>query len=148
MWTQIRRAHVLFWTGLALLLALLPAGASAIQPADAAYRGDAHMGRRTATATFRVVHSHVVDFQLSGLDVQDTLVRLYPKWDKVEAADVQIAYVRRSLTNTFLNEKRRPSSRELVLDILPETHDPHDATDQLADRDEIKSLRQQLRGPK
>jgi hypothetical protein len=74
-WTQIRRAHVLFWTGLALLLALLPAGASAIQPADAAYRGDAHMGRRTATATFRVVHSHVVDFQLSGLDLQDMLVR-------------------------------------------------------------------------
>jgi RNA polymerase sigma-70 factor (sigma-E family) len=72
--------------------------------------------------------------------VQDTLVRLYPKWDKVEAADVQIAYVRRSLTNTFLNEKRRPSSRELVLDILPERGEARDATDQLADRDEIWTL--------
>jgi RNA polymerase sigma-70 factor (sigma-E family) len=72
--------------------------------------------------------------------VQDALVRLYPKWDKVEAAEVPIAYVRRSLTNTFLNEKRRPSSRELVLDVLPETPDPRNATDQLADRDEIWAL--------
>jgi DNA-directed RNA polymerase specialized sigma24 family protein len=43
--------------------------------------------------------------------VQDTLVRLYPKWDRVSAADVPIAYVRRSLANVFLNEKRRPARR-------------------------------------
>ncbi|MCU1658837.1 MAG: subfamily polymerase sigma-24 subunit [Pseudonocardiales bacterium] len=69
--------------------------------------------------------------------VQDTLVRLFPKWDKVQAADVPLAYVRRSVTNAFVNERRRPASRELVLDVLPERHDPRDATDQLADRDEI-----------
>ncbi len=72
--------------------------------------------------------------------VQDTLVRLYPKWDKVEVADVPTAYVRRSLTNTFLNERRRPSSREFAMDVLPDGKDPFDAADQFADRDQIWAL--------
>ncbi|HEV7193162.1 MAG TPA: SigE family RNA polymerase sigma factor [Jatrophihabitantaceae bacterium] len=72
--------------------------------------------------------------------VQDTLVRLYPKWHRVEAADVQIAYVRRALTNTFLNERRRPSSRELVVDVMPEFVDQRDVMQQVADRDEVWSL--------
>ena len=72
--------------------------------------------------------------------VQETLVHLYPKWDKVEAAEVSIAYVRRSLTNTFLNERRKPSSRDIVLDAVPERYDPRDVTDRLADRDEIWML--------
>ena len=81
--------------------------------------------------------------------VQDTLVRLYPKWDKVEAADVQIAYVRRALTNTFLNERRRPSSREVVFDVLPDYADNRyferrDEMQQVADRDEVWALLGQL----
>lgn len=72
--------------------------------------------------------------------VQDTLVRLYPKWDRVRAADVPIAYVRRALANAFVNTRRRPASRELVLDVLPDRGDPRDATAQLADRDEIWGL--------
>jgi RNA polymerase sigma-70 factor (sigma-E family) len=76
--------------------------------------------------------------------VQDTLVRLYPKWHRVETADVPIAYVRRALTNTFLNEKRRPSSRELVLDELPERIDPRDVTQGVVDRDEVWALLREL----
>lgn len=80
--------------------------------------------------------------------VQDTLVRLYPKWHRVEAADVQIAYVRRALTNTFLNERRRPSSRELIVDVLPEHSDRyyggHDEMQQVADRDEVWALLAEL----
>jgi RNA polymerase sigma-70 factor (sigma-E family) len=72
--------------------------------------------------------------------VQDTLVRLYPKWDRVSAADVPIAYVRRSLANVFLNEKRRPASRELGLDVLAERRDATDPYAQVADRDEIWGL--------
>ncbi len=72
--------------------------------------------------------------------VQDTLVRLYPKWDRVSAADVPIAYVRRSLANGFVNERRRPVNRELVLDVLPEQYDAYDAPAQLADRDELWGL--------
>jgi RNA polymerase sigma-70 factor (sigma-E family) len=103
-------------------------------------RGFAGFVRSNTGALLRTAYLLTGDSSAAEELVQDTLVRLYPKWDKVEAADVQIAYVRRSLTNTFLNSKRRPSSRELVLDILPERGDPRDATDQFADRDEIWTL--------
>jgi RNA polymerase sigma-70 factor (sigma-E family) len=72
--------------------------------------------------------------------VQDTLVRLYPKWHLVAAADVPIAYVRRSLANGFVNERRRPASREIALDVLPERREPRDAGAELADRDEVWRL--------
>lgn len=78
--------------------------------------------------------------------LQDTLVRLYPKWHRVSAADVPIAYVRRSLANAFVNEKRRPASRELVLDVLPERHDTRDAAAQFADHDEVWGLLRTLPG--
>ena len=55
--------------------------------------------------------------------VQETLLRLFPKWDRVMAADVPMAYVRRSLVNGFLNQRRRPQSREIVVDELPERLD-------------------------
>jgi RNA polymerase sigma-70 factor (sigma-E family) len=69
--------------------------------------------------------------------VQDTHVRLYPKWDRVAAADVPLAYVRRSLTNGYINYQRRAARREYAHDDVPERIDPHDAVMQLADRDEI-----------
>jgi RNA polymerase sigma-70 factor (sigma-E family) len=69
--------------------------------------------------------------------VQDTLVRLYPKWERVEDADVPLAYVRRSLANGYINHRRRAARREFAYEIVPERIDPHDAVNQLADRDEI-----------
>lgn len=69
--------------------------------------------------------------------VQDTLVRLYPKWERVEAADVPLAYVRRSLTNAFINQNRRSGRRELAYDDVPERIDPYDAVNRLVDRDQI-----------
>jgi RNA polymerase sigma-70 factor (sigma-E family) len=72
--------------------------------------------------------------------VQDTLARLYPKWDKVAAADVPIAYVRRSLANGFVNDKRRPSSRDLIVDVVPERADERNVTAQFDDRDELWGL--------
>ncbi|HEY7046998.1 MAG TPA: SigE family RNA polymerase sigma factor [Jatrophihabitantaceae bacterium] len=56
--------------------------------------------------------------------VQETLLRLFPKWDRVMAADVPMAYVRRSLVNGFLNQRRRPQSREIVVDEVPDRLDP------------------------
>jgi len=35
-----------------------------------------------------------------------------------------MAYVRRSLVNGFLNQRRRPQSREIVVDEVPERLDP------------------------
>jgi RNA polymerase sigma-70 factor (sigma-E family) len=69
--------------------------------------------------------------------VQDTLVRLYPKWDRVQAADAPLAYVRRSLTNGYINQQRRAVRREYAYQDVPERVDPRDALTQLADRDEI-----------
>jgi len=69
--------------------------------------------------------------------VQDTLVRLYPKWARVEAADVPLAYVRRSIANAHINQMRRSGRRELAFEQVPERSDPHDALGQLADRDQI-----------
>jgi RNA polymerase sigma-70 factor (sigma-E family) len=71
--------------------------------------------------------------------VQDTLVRLYPKWDKVEMAEMPLAYVRRALTNGFINLQRRASRREFAFEDVPERLDFRDAYGQVADRDEIWS---------
>jgi RNA polymerase sigma-70 factor (sigma-E family) len=69
--------------------------------------------------------------------VQDTLARLYPKWDRVAHADVPLAYVRRSLTNGYINYQRRAARREYPHDHVPERVDPRDELTQLADRDQI-----------
>jgi RNA polymerase sigma-70 factor (sigma-E family) len=76
--------------------------------------------------------------------VQDTLVRLYPKWALVQAAEVPLAYVRRSLTNGFVNHTRRASRRETVVEFLPERVDARDLPGQLADRDELWTLLREL----
>ena len=69
--------------------------------------------------------------------VQDTLVRLYRKWGLVQAAEQPVAYVRRALTNTYLNERRRASSREIRLEVVPDRVDLVDAAARIADRDEL-----------
>ena len=75
--------------------------------------------------------------------VQDTLVHLYPQWHRVEAADASLAYVRRALTNGFLNQRRRAASREVVTDSPPESGVDRSDTDRIADRDQVWAL---LRG--
>jgi RNA polymerase sigma-70 factor (sigma-E family) len=76
--------------------------------------------------------------------VQDTLVRLYPKWELVQAAAVPLAYVRRSVANAFVNQTRRASRRELTVEFLPEHPDAHDEPAQLDDRDELWTLLRSL----
>jgi RNA polymerase sigma-70 factor (sigma-E family) len=48
--------------------------------------------------------------------VQDTLVWLYPRWPQVEAAEHQLAYVRKAVVNRFLAGQRRLSATEVPLD--------------------------------
>jgi RNA polymerase sigma-70 factor (sigma-E family) len=76
--------------------------------------------------------------------VQDTFLRLYPKWHRVETADAPLAYVRRSMTNGFLNEKRRASSRDLTVATVPDRLEDGDAYTQLLDRDQVQALLAQL----
>jgi RNA polymerase sigma-70 factor (sigma-E family) len=49
--------------------------------------------------------------------LQDTLVRLYPKWHRVTAAGSPVAYVRRSVVNGFISGRRR-SDRVVAIDGL------------------------------
>jgi RNA polymerase sigma-70 factor (sigma-E family) len=99
--------------------------------------GFAGFVRENTPALLRTAYLLTGNRQQAEELVQDTLVRLYPKWDKVEAADVPLAYVRRSLSNAYINQMRRGSARELAFDDVPERTDPHDALSQLADRDQI-----------
>ena len=69
--------------------------------------------------------------------VQDTMARLYPKWERVAAADVPLAYVRRALANGYVNQRRRASRREFAFADVPENPDQRDPLGQLADRDAI-----------
>jgi RNA polymerase sigma-70 factor (sigma-E family) len=69
--------------------------------------------------------------------VQDTLVRLYPKWHRVEVADYPLAYVRRALTNGFINQRRRRASTEILVDEPPERSDSSDPPGRYDDRDEL-----------
>jgi RNA polymerase sigma-70 factor (sigma-E family) len=71
--------------------------------------------------------------------VQDTLVRLYPQWHRVQRADVPLAYVRRCVTNAFLNE-RRPTIRVVVTDVMPDRPSDRDPIQDLTDRDEVWTL--------
>ncbi len=48
--------------------------------------------------------------------VQDTLVWLYPRWQQVQGAEHQVAYVRKAVVNRFLAGKRRMSSTEIRFD--------------------------------
>ncbi len=72
--------------------------------------------------------------------VQDTLVRLYPNWGRVQAAEVPLAYVRRSLTNNFLNGRRRRSAGDLLFAEPPERAYEPDLGSQLSDRQLVRRL--------
>jgi RNA polymerase sigma-70 factor (sigma-E family) len=69
--------------------------------------------------------------------VQESLVWLYPRWAQVEAAEYQLAYVRKAMVNRFLAGQRKMSSTEVHLD---EDHERYlerpGARDESADVDE------------
>jgi RNA polymerase sigma-70 factor (sigma-E family) len=76
--------------------------------------------------------------------VQDTLARLYPRWTRVAASDVPLAYVQRSLTNNFLNQRRKRGYRELLIEAPPDCAARHSVEREVVDRDEACALLQTL----
>jgi RNA polymerase sigma-70 factor (sigma-E family) len=66
--------------------------------------------------------------------VQDTLAKLYPRWWRVAAAGVPLAYVRVSLTNMFISGRRRRSTTEVPSDGLPDAPSIRDTSDIVTDR--------------
>jgi len=75
--------------------------------------------------------------------LQDVLVAMYPQWRKVLAADSALAYVRRSLVNRFLNQRRRRTGADLPLADLCEAGGP-DFTAGVADRDQVRRVLAEL----
>lgn len=71
--------------------------------------------------------------------VQDTLAWLYPRWSQVEAAEHQLAYVRKALVNRFLAGRRRMSSTEVYFDETLER-----STDRPVSRDETAEVDERL----
>ncbi len=71
--------------------------------------------------------------------VQDTFLRLFPRWSRVTGADVPLAYVRRSMTNTFLNGRRRARPEVLYADPPDRSYD-HDLAGPLSDRELVRGL--------
>lgn len=76
--------------------------------------------------------------------VQDTLVRLYPQWGRVETAEAPLAYVRRSLTNTYLNQRRKGVHREISVDLVPDGPARRSTEKDIADREDVRALLKSL----
>jgi len=61
--------------------------------------------------------------------VQSALARVWAHWARVRSVAERDAYVRRMLTNQFLEQQRRRSSTELPSDALPESPTSDATTD-------------------
>lgn len=72
--------------------------------------------------------------------VQDTLVRLYPKWQRVAEAPAPLAYVRRSLINNFVSGTRAPSRRESLAADVPDVASPIDLAGRAGDREVVRRM--------
>lgn len=103
--------------------------------------------RQHSTTLLRAAYLLTGDRGAAEELVQDTLVRLYPQWARVQAADVPMAYVRRSLTNNFLNGRRRQSSGDLLFGDPPERGYEPDLAGRIGDRELVRDLLDRL-GPK
>jgi len=93
--------------------------------------------REHSSALLRTAYLLTGDRSSAEELVQDTLVRLFPKWERVAAADAPLAYVRRSLSNAWVNQRRRAVRREHAFADVPERPDERDPFGQLAERDRI-----------
>jgi RNA polymerase sigma-70 factor (sigma-E family) len=79
------------------------------------------------------------DAQRSQDLVQTTLLKAYRRWRRVSRAGHPDAYVRRILTTSYLDWRRRRSSGEEVLAALPEpVSSSPDPADRVALRDELQ----------
>jgi RNA polymerase sigma-70 factor (sigma-E family) len=99
--------------------------------------GFAGFVRENTPALLRTAYLLTGNAQQAEELVQDTLVRLYPKWDRVAGADVPLAYVRRSLTNGYINQRRHAARREIADEDAPEQLGRYDPVVRLADRDQL-----------
>jgi RNA polymerase sigma-70 factor (sigma-E family) len=99
--------------------------------------------RRHSTTLLRSAYLLTGDLAAAEELVQDTFARLYPRWSRVAAADVPLAYVRRSVMNNFLNGRRR-AGHEVLFAELPDRGYDQDPAGALSDREQVRSLLAEL----
>ena len=78
--------------------------------------------------------------------LQDTLADLYPKWQRVMMADSSLAYVRRSMTNRYISQQRRPSAKDIAIWDLPDRPAPGDIAETIAGRHQVWQLLETVSG--
>lgn len=69
--------------------------------------------------------------------LQDSLLRVLPRWESIREGAAADAYVRRTITRQYVSRQRRPSRREVVSAWLPE---PPTSTPDLADPREAQQV--------
>ncbi len=72
--------------------------------------------------------------------LQETFLRLYPRWNRVAGARQPRAYVRRSLLNTYLNGIRTRSSTEIASAEIWDRPGRADTEQLVSDRDAVVRL--------
>jgi RNA polymerase sigma-70 factor (sigma-E family) len=96
--------------------------------------------REHATSLLRTCFLLTGDMGSAEDLLQDTLMRLYPRWDKVMAATAPAAYVRRSITNEFLSSTRNLGARVVTLQLREDAAVAPDVVDAVSARDEVLRL--------
>lgn len=71
--------------------------------------------------------------------VQETLVRAFVHWRKVQKADNPHAYVRRIMSNAYLRERERQGRRPVPTDALPDGTCPVGSSG-IDDRDQLRQV--------
>lgn len=69
--------------------------------------------------------------------VQTALMKVYRRWRRVSRMEFPDAYVRRTLTTTFLDQHRRRSNAEQPIADIPDSAGGPDPAVGVADRDQI-----------
>ncbi len=69
--------------------------------------------------------------------VQTVLLKVYRHWARITALEAPDSYVRRMLTNTFLDQRRRRSETEIPVGDLPERSSP-DIAAGVVERDAVR----------
>lgn len=72
--------------------------------------------------------------------VQETLTRLLPQWHRVAGAQSPLAYVRRSMVNRFVSERRLMKGRDICVWDVPEAAAGVDVADRVALRRAVSEL--------
>ena len=76
--------------------------------------------------------------------VQNVLLQVYRHWARIGSIEQPDAYVRRMLTNNYLDWRRRRGNSEVPTDVLPDDDTAPDPAIGVVDRDELQRALREL----